>query len=116
MNRQELHALLQDTAGLVPEPVDNPIACSYFFQRVEWHPQRSTRVFRVLVDSAGEPARIQLCASSDNNNTVLLAQPFSREQLLGLVRQEVALITARLDLQAPAAPWHAATTAATPTA
>jgi hypothetical protein len=95
MNRQELHALLQDTAGLVPEPVDNPIARSYFFQRVEWHPQRSTRVFRVLFDSAGEPARIQLCASSDNNNTVVLAQPFSTEQLLDLARQEVALIKTR---------------------
>lgn len=102
MNRQELHALLRDTAGLVPEPVDNPVARSYFFQRVEWHPQRSTRVFRVLFDSAGEPARIQLCASSDNNNTVLLAQPFSTEQLLDLARQEVALIQTRLAREAPA--------------
>ena len=102
MRRQELHALLQDIAGLVPEPVDNPVARSYFFQRVEWHPQRSTRVFRVLFDSAGEPARIQLCASSDNNNTVLLAQPFSTEQLLDLARQEVALIKTRLAREAPA--------------
>ncbi len=102
MNRQELHALLQDTAGLVPEPVDNPVARSYFFQRVEWHPQRSTRVFRILFDPSGEPARIQLCASSDNNNTVLLAQPFSTEQLLDLARQEVALIKTRLAREAPA--------------
>lgn len=102
MSRRELHAVLQDAAGLVPESVDNPIARSYFFQRVEWHPQRSTRVFRILFDSAGEPARIQLCASSDNNNAVLLAQPFNPGQLLGLAQQEVALIKARLAREAPA--------------
>ncbi len=94
--------MLLDAAGLVPEPADNPVARSYFFQRVEWHPLRSTRVFRVLFDTAGQPARIQLCASSDNNNTVLIAQPFSREQLLGLAQQEVALIKARLAREAPA--------------
>lgn len=104
MNRKELHAVLLGTAGLVPEPIDNHISRSYFYQRVEWHPQRSTRVFRVLFDTAGEPARFQLCASSDNNNTVLIEQPFSREQLLGLVRQEVALVTARLEREASAAP------------
>ena len=104
MNRQELHAVLLHAARLVPEPIDNHVSRSYFYQRVEWHPQRSTRVFRVLFDTAGEPARIQLCASSDNNNTVLIEQPFSRAQMLGLVRQEVALVTARFEREASVAP------------
>lgn len=104
MNRQELHAVLLDVAGLVPEPVDNPVSRSYFYQRVEWHPLRNTRVFRVLFDTVGEPARIQLCASSDNNNTVLIAQPFGQEHLIDLAHQEVALIKARLQREMPAAP------------
>jgi hypothetical protein len=95
MDRQTLHGLLVDGLGLVPEPVDNPVSRSYFHQRIEWHPRHSTRIFRVLFDAAGEPARIQLCASSDNNNTVLIAQPFDPEHLIGLARQEVALLTAR---------------------
>ena len=104
MNRQELHAVLLGAAGLVPEPIDNHVSRSYFYQRVEWHPQRSTRVFRVLFDTAGEPARIQLCASSDNNNTVLIEQPFGKEHLTDLAQQEVAQIKARLQREMPAAP------------
>ena len=104
MNRQELHAVLLDAAGLVPEPIDNHVSRSYFYQRVEWHPQRSTRVFRVLFDTAGEPARIQLCASSDNNNTVLIEQPFGKEHLTDLAQQEVAQIKARLERGTPTVP------------
>lgn len=104
MNRQELHAVLLHAAGLVPEPIDNHVSRSYFYQRVEWHPQRSTRVFRVLFDTAGEPARIQLCASSDNNNTVLIEKPFGKEHLTDLAQQEVAQIKARLERGTPAVP------------
>ena len=95
MNAIELHALLTGPAGLVPEPADNGIARTYFYQRVDWHPGRSTRVLRVLYDAQGKPARIQRCVSSDNNNAVLLTTPFEKRQVLEAAAQEVACLLAR---------------------
>ena len=95
MTRDELHEMLVTTFGLVPEPLANNVSRTYFHKAVIWHPQRSTRVFRVLFDARGEPARIQLCASSDNNNTVLVARPFSAHLLQELVAQQVQIIEAR---------------------
>ena len=92
MNAIELHALLTGPAGLVPEPADNGIARAYFYQRVDWHPGRSTRVLRVLYDAQGKPARIQRCVSSDNNNAVLLTTPFEKRQVLEAAAQEVACL------------------------
>ena len=92
MNAIELHALLTGPAGLVPEPADNGIARTYFYQRVDWHPGRSTRV---LYDAQGKPARIQRCVSSDNNNAVLLTTPFEKRQVLEAAAQEVACLLAR---------------------
>lgn len=96
MTREELHALLVTTFGLVPEPVANPVSRTYFYQEVEWHPRRSTRVLRVLFGADGEPARIQLCASSDNNNAVLIAGPFSAQVLAERVLQEIKRVEAWL--------------------
>lgn len=92
MNRQELHELLVNKLGLVPELVDNNISRTYFFERMESNPGESTRVFRVIFDVSGEPSRIQLCASSDNNNTVLIAQPFDARALADIAIQEIGLI------------------------
>lgn len=96
MNREALHGLLVNTLGLVPQPLANAVSCTYFHQKVEWHPARSTRVFRVLFDAGGEPDRIQLCASSDNNNTVLIGRPFSAQALTELAVQEIRRIEARM--------------------
>lgn len=92
MNRAALHDLLVNTLGLVPEPVANAVSCTYFYEEVQWHPLHTTRVLRVIFDVHGEAMRIQLCASSDNNNTVLVAQPFSAPLLVALVAQEVQII------------------------
>ena len=99
MNRQALHTLLAHTLGLVPEPTENAVSRTYFHQRVEWHPHQSTRVFRVLYGPDGEPSRIQLCASSDNNNSVLIQAPFHAQVLIDLANQEVALIESRVPSQ-----------------
>lgn len=96
MNRQELHELLTVTLGLIPEHTSNNISQTYFHKVIEWHPLRSTRVFRVLFESNGEPARIQLCSSSDNNNTVLIVQPFCKQALIEAASIETELIEARL--------------------
>jgi hypothetical protein len=95
MNRMALHELLVNTFGLIPEPVVNNVSRTYFYREVDWHPTRSTRVFRVLFDTEGEPSRIQLCASSDNNNAVLLVAPFCKDALGQLAAQEIAQIQAR---------------------
>ena len=110
MNTLALHAHLTGPLGLIPETVANPVARTYFHGRIDWHPGRSTRVFRVLFGADGEPARLQLCASSDNNNCVLVQAPFSPQQLAELAAQEIALIQARLG--ATASPCHAMPTGA----
>lgn len=101
MDRDTLHACLVHTLGLVPDPVANPVARSYFHQRVDWHPQRSTRVFRLVLDAQGAPQALQLCASSDNNNTVLAHPPFSEVRLQALADQEITRLQARQGAGAP---------------
>ena len=96
MTGDDLHELLVTTYGLVPEPVAHGVSRTYFLREVQWHPQRSTRVVRILWGAGGEPARMQLCASSDNNNAVLIAAPFSAGSLAGPLAREVALVEARL--------------------
>jgi hypothetical protein len=96
MNEHELHTLLTGQLGLVPQPVGNHVSRTYFYQRVEWHPSRSTRVLRVLYGEPGEVSRIQLCVSSDNNNTALIAPPFDARLLTKLVSSELDMLKERL--------------------
>lgn len=100
MNRSELHQLLVADLGLVPEPALPAGACTYFLREVQWHPSRSTRTVRVLYGQDGAPTRLQLCASSDNNNTVLLQFPLDRQQLVSAVLQEIRIVEQRLALAA----------------
>ncbi|MFI8619013.1 hypothetical protein ACIGHN_26260 [Acidovorax sp. NPDC077693] len=96
MTCQQLHDWLVATAVLVPEPAVNSVSRTYFYKTVEWHPARSPRVLRVLFGADGQPNCIQLCASSDNNNAVLIAGPFSTEGLSERVAQEIARVRERL--------------------
>ena len=95
MDKQELHDLFVGPLGLVPQATENNISRTYFHERVEWHPFLSTRVFRVLFEPDGELSRIQLCASSDNNNSVLIQGPFQKQMLMELAAAEIAIIEAR---------------------
>ncbi|CAN7171410.1 hypothetical protein LJR129_000283 [Acidovorax sp. LjRoot129] len=96
MNRSELHQLLVTDLGLIPQPALPAGACTYFLREVQWHPERSTRTVRLLYGPDGAPTRLQLCASSDNNNTVLLQLPMERQQLVSEVLQEIQLVEQRL--------------------
>ncbi|MEY8689167.1 MAG: hypothetical protein AB9M53_04700 [Leptothrix sp. (in: b-proteobacteria)] len=99
MTAEQLHAYLTEVFELVPEPVRPADARTYFWRRVEWHPARSTRTLKVFYDAAMQPSRLQLCASSDNNNTVLLRPPFDRSHLEEVLTREVALVQLRLSVQ-----------------
>ena len=98
MNSVELHELLTDKIGLLPESVQNSISRTYFHQAIEWHPQKSTRVFRVLFDSQFKISGIQLCASSDNNNTVLVRPPFLESDIVEMAAREIEIIKCRQSL------------------
>lgn len=86
---EKLHLCLTREFGLVAEPAHGGSWCTYFLGRVEWHPSRSTRTIRVLLDAAGMPWKIQLCVSSDNNNSVFLAAPFGHLALKQAIDGEV---------------------------
>ncbi len=100
MTPHQLHEFLTSSLGLVPEPVANLVSRTYFYQRVEWHPRHSTRVFRVIYDAKGEVGRIQLCASSDNNNTALVSPPFDETNLAQLAHAEIGKVEDRLKARA----------------
>lgn len=96
MNQAELHDLLTGSLGLVPDPTVNQVSRTYFYQRVEWHPRLSTRVFRVIFGNNGEVSRLQLCASSDNNNTALISPPFDEQAITQFANTEIIKIKDRL--------------------
>lgn len=85
----ELHQCLTREFGLVAEAPHGGSWRTYFSGRVEWHPSRSTRTVKVLLDAAGMPWKIQLCVSSDNNNSVFLAAPFEHQALKQAVDGEI---------------------------
>lgn len=83
-----LHDFLTLECGLVPEPAHGGTWRNYFDGVVERHPARSTRIANMLLDHAGRPFRLQMCVSSDSNNTVMLQPPFARDAVRGAVEAE----------------------------
>lgn len=51
----------------------------------------------MLFDEVGIPFKVQLCMSSDNNNSVFVRGPFERERLKVAVENEIGLILIRDD-------------------
>lgn len=92
----DLHQCLTREFGLVAEAPHGGSWRTYFWKRVEWHPSRSTRTVKVLLDAAGRPWKIQLCASSDNNNSVFLAAPFGHLALKQAIDAEIGQIALAL--------------------
>jgi hypothetical protein len=90
-----LHAWLTTACALVPERAHGGSWRSYFAGAVEWHPARSTRVLKVLLDSAGAPFAVQLCVSSDRNNSVLLHPPFTPDALRAAIDAETRRLMRR---------------------
>jgi hypothetical protein len=92
---EALHAWLTADCGLVAEPAHGGSWRTYFAGRVERHPARSTRVAKVLLDHAGLPFAVQLCVSSDNNNSVMLHAPFRSDALEVAVEEQRRQLAAR---------------------
>jgi hypothetical protein len=92
----DLHQCLTREFGLVAEAPHGGSWRTYFWGRVEWHPSRSTRTLKVLLDAAGRPWKIQLCVSSDNNNSVFLTAPFGQDALKQAIDEEVCQLARAL--------------------
>ncbi|MGO4330091.1 hypothetical protein AB4Z48_31125 [Cupriavidus sp. 2TAF22] len=90
MNKDELHAILTTEFDLVTDPAERGDGRSYFLREVIWHPASVTRILRAQYGPGDRVSRIRLCVSSDNNNSVFLAMPASREALHSAVLAEIA--------------------------
>jgi hypothetical protein len=93
---EALHAFLTGECALVAEPAHSGSWRTYFFKEVVRHPARTTRTAKLLFDHAGTPCRIQLCVSSDNNNSVFMPVPCGRDALKRAIEQETAQLMLRL--------------------
>lgn len=96
MNQAKLHDLLTGSLELIPEATVNQVSRTYFHQRIEWHPRMSTRVFRLIFGINDEISRIQLCVTSDNNNTALISPPFDPQEISKLAKNEIGKLKDRL--------------------
>ena len=91
----ELHEFLTCEVGLVPEPPHSGSWRTYFFREIVWHPSRSTRTVKLYLDHAKKPCSIQLCVSSDINNSVFVLPPFERDVLKQKIEGETAQLLLR---------------------
>jgi len=92
MTFNEIDQLLAHDFGLVKDPREWGSGQTYFFERVQWNPSESTRVVRVLRDASGNVMSMQLCLSSDNNNSVLMHSPFEKDAVRKAVAGEIAAL------------------------
>lgn len=88
----ELHDFLTQEMGLLSEPVHSGSWRTYFFKEIAWHPSKTTRTVKILLDHTGKPFKVQRCVSSDNNNSVFLMPPFEYDALKLAVENEVSLL------------------------
>jgi len=91
----ELHALLTQECELLSESAHDGNWRIYYFGRIDRHPATSTRTVKVLLAQNGIPFKIQLCVSSDNNNSVFLPEPFDASTLKTAINAEIALLTGK---------------------
>ena|ERR1700693_1195855 len=89
----ELHECLTQKFGLLPEAEHSGSWRTYFFKKIIWDPSRSTRTIKVLRDHAMTPFKIQLCVSSDNNNSVFISAPFDHDALKLAIERETSQLS-----------------------
>jgi hypothetical protein len=94
-NFDELHDFLTQEMGLLPEPAHGGSWRTYFFKEIIWHPLRTTRTVKILLDHAKKPFKIQLCVSSDNNNSVFVSPPFEHDALKLAIENETSQLLHR---------------------
>jgi len=86
----QLHHFLTQEMGLLAEPEHGGTWRTYFFNEIVWHPSRTTRTVKVLLDQTNAPFKIQLCVSSDNNNSVFVSVPFQENVLKIAIENEIS--------------------------
>ena len=91
----QLHYFLVREMGLLAEPEHSGSWRTYFFNEIVWHPASTTRTVKVLLDHTRKPFKIQLCVSSDNNNSVFVAAPFDAHLLKRAIENEISQLSRR---------------------
>jgi hypothetical protein len=84
----ELHGYLTREMGLVAEPEHGGAWRTCFYKEIVWHPSMTTRTIKVLLGDKKTPFKVQLCVSSDNNNSVFISAPFTRDALTLAIQNE----------------------------
>jgi hypothetical protein len=92
MTLAEIDAFFIQEIGLLVDPEERGSGRTYFWKKVSWRPSESTRVARVRWGSYDEIVSVQLCVSSDNNNSVLICAPFKRKDLRKAIMSEIELL------------------------
>lgn len=91
----QLHYFLIREMRLLAESEHSGTWRTYFFNEIVWHPSRTTRTVKVLLDQTKTPFKIQLCVSSDNNNSVFISAPFEEEMLKLAIEEEISQLERR---------------------
>lgn len=91
----DLHVFLVKELSLLPEEGAGGWR-NYYIQRIDRHPNSSTRLVKAIFDSNRVVVAIQLCISSDNNNAVMVPMPTDRITLKALISEEIRLLQGRL--------------------
>jgi hypothetical protein len=89
MTLDELHHILTTKFELVPDTRERGNGRTYFWKQVIWAPSESTRIIRIHFDATGTVNRMQLCVSSDNNNSVFVHTPFDMNGLHVAISDEI---------------------------
>ena len=89
----ELHDFLTRECELLAESAHGGNWRTYYFKRIDRHPATSTRAIKVLLNRNGIPFKIQLCVSSDSNNSVFLPAPFDTGTLKTAIKGEIELLS-----------------------
>ena len=90
-----LHAFLTHELKLLAEPAHGGTWLTNIFGEIVWHPATTTRTVKVFLDHRQKPFRVQLCVSSDNNNSVFMTAPFSKASLAAAVEGETLKLISR---------------------
>ena len=95
MTFDKIHILLTTEFGLVPDFLEKGNGCAYFFGQVNKAPATTTRIIRVHHDSQKTVTQVKRSDSSDNNNSVFVKTPLTKESLRSDVAEEIALFFRR---------------------
>ncbi len=90
---KELHDVLTNELQLLQELPHPGRWRIYYHKRIDQNPTTSTRLIKIIFDTDESILAIQLCASSDNNNAVLLPLPIDKNQLNLAIEKEIKLLS-----------------------